>query len=79
MDRRTEVSPGMEVACRDGHPIGHVKQLMPDGLYFQVDCRFAPDLYIPLDVIHDSTDGVVHLNVTHAESMNLGWEAKPGQ
>lgn len=78
MDRRIDVSPGMEVACRDGHRIGRVKQLLPGGLYFQVDCRFAPDLYVPLDAVHDTRDGVVHLAVTHPESMNLGWEAKPG-
>jgi hypothetical protein len=67
----------MDVASRDKHVIGQVKHVLPDGLYFQVDCRFAPDLYIPLDAVHDIRDGVVHLKVTRVETTNLGWEAKP--
>lgn len=77
MHGRATVSPGMEVTCRDGHRIGLVKETLRDGKYFRVDTRFAPDLYIPLDAVHDTSDGVVHLTVTHAESTNLGWEARP--
>jgi hypothetical protein len=67
----------MDVTCRNGERIGRVKRTFADGEYFQVDCRFAPDLYVPMDAVHDTNEGVVHLKVTHAESMNLGWEAKP--
>lgn len=77
MQGGANVTPGMEVACRDGHRIGRVKETLPGGRYFRVDCRFAPDLYVPLDAVHDISEGQVHLKVSHAESMNLGWEAKP--
>lgn len=78
MDGHVQVAPGMQVTCSDGHPIGRVKEMLADGLFFQVDCRFAPDLYVPVDAVHDIASGTVHLKVTHIESTNLGWEAKPG-
>ena len=71
------VAPGMEVMCRDGHGLGRVKGPLGGDQFFRVDCRFAPDLYIPLDAVHDTSDGVVHLKVTYVETTNLGWEAKP--
>jgi hypothetical protein len=77
MQGGAEVTPGMQVTCRDGHRIGSVKEMLPGGRYFRVDCRFAPDLYVPLDAVHDTSGGEVHLKVTHIESTNLGWEAKP--
>jgi hypothetical protein len=77
MDRRADLAPGTPVISSDGHTIGQVKSLLPDGKFFQVDCRFAPDLYVPLDAIHDTRDASVHLRVSQVETRNLGWEARP--
>jgi hypothetical protein len=77
MVRHAEIQPGMEVLCRDDHVIGHVKTVLPGGAFFQVDCRHAPDLYVPMSAVAGAREGAVHLRVTRAETTNLGWEAKP--
>ena len=77
MDRSVQITDGMDVVTTDGHSLGRVKELSDDQGYFQCDCRFAPDYYIPMSAIDHTEDGQVLLRVSKAQAANMGWEVRP--
>lgn len=77
MDDKTEgIAPDMEVVDVHDEHLGRVKELLADGI-FQVDCRMAPDLYVPSDAVKGVAVGRVTLRVSKSQASYMGWEVKP--
>ena len=72
----SQIREGMEVLGSDGQRLGSVKNQVP-GDCFRVDCRRAPDLYIPIHAVDRLDGGQVVLKVTAARATNMGWELRP--
>lgn len=69
--------PGMEVVTNDGTVLGHVKDLSNTTKCFRVDCRHAPDLYVPSDYIQGAQDGKLVIRASKQQVPYLGWELRP--
>lgn len=68
---------GMEVVTHDGAVLGHVKGVSDTAEWFRVDCRHAPDLYIPHNYIQGIQDGRLVLRASKHQVAYLGWELRP--
>jgi hypothetical protein len=77
VETRRGIEHGMSVLTSDDHGLGRVKAVEEASGYFRVDCRLAPDLYVPLDAIQAVGNGVVRLHVNKQQAMNMGWEGRP--
>lgn len=69
--------PGMEVVTNDGTVLGHVKDVSHTAQCFRVDCRHAPDLYVPHNYIQRAAEGSLILRVSKHQVSYLGWELRP--
>lgn len=76
MTSQLPLEAGMEVITRDGTILGHVKDVSQPAQCFRVDCRHAPDLYVPHSYV-EVRDGQAILRVTKQQVSYLGWELKP--
>ncbi len=77
MKSRPSAEPGMEVVTNDGTVLGHVKDVSDATQCFRVDCRHAPDLYIPHNYIQDTDTGKVVIRASKDQVSYLGWELRP--
>jgi ribosomal 30S subunit maturation factor RimM len=77
MTSRQSPEPGMEVVTNDGTVLGHVKDVSDTAKYFRVDCRHAPDLYIPHNYIQDTGEGNLVIRARKDQVPYLGWELRP--
>lgn len=77
MGEEKKIERGMAVITADGQGLGQVKSAGDPTPFLHVDCRMAPDLYIPMDAVRTVEDGTVRLRATKQQAMNMGWEAKP--
>lgn len=66
----------MTVVASDGDTVGTVKRALSPG-FLHVDCRMAPDYYIPLKAVEQVHHGKVVLLVTKPQAAYMGWEVKP--
>lgn len=69
--------PGMEVVTSDDAVLGHVKDVSSTAKCFRVDCRHAPDLYVPHASVRDIEGGKVILRSSKQQVPYLGWELRP--
>lgn len=72
-----QVESGMVVLTSDDQTLGQVKRLLGEGQYFQVDCRMAPDYYVPIDAVAVTEGKTVRLRLSKHQATNAGWELKP--
>lgn len=77
MTGRQSPEPGMEVVTSDGAVLGHVKDVSDRAKCFRVDCRHAPDLYVPHTYIRETGKGNLVLRASKHEVPYLGWELRP--
>ncbi len=77
MTDRQLPDPGMEVVTSDGVTLGKVKDRSDPTKCFRVNCRHAPDLYVPNSYVRVIDDGRVVLRSSKEQVSYLGWELKP--
>ncbi len=77
MTNRYDPEPGMDVETNDGVVLGHVKDVSAVAKCFRVDCRHAPDLYVPHDYIQNRENGKIVLRASNKQVPYLGWELRP--
>lgn len=68
---------GMEVVTSDGAVLGRVKDVSDTARCFRVDCRHAPDLYVPHDYVRSVEEGKAVLRASKQQVPYLGWELRP--
>lgn len=74
--RLTDFQPGWTVVGNDGRRIGSVKTVSQN---YVLTSRpgFAADLYVPATSIANVEHETIHLNVTHDDAEQMGWEQPP--
>lgn len=70
-----QIAPGMVVNDAAGEHVGKVKEMLGNTVH--VDCRLAPDYYIPRQYLRVQPDGSVQLKVSSRQAAYMGWELRP--
>lgn len=77
MSSQQSLDMDMEVVTSDGAVLGRVKDISEAAHCFRVDCRLAPDLYVPRGYVRTVDNGKVILQASKEQVPYLGWELKP--
>jgi hypothetical protein len=74
--RMTDFQVGWAIVGNDGRRVGAIKGVTQNYI-LATRPGFAADLYVPVSSIANVEHGTVHLNITHNDVEQMGWEQPP--
>jgi hypothetical protein len=73
---RSEILPGYEVISADSVVVGHTLEVRENDVLIKNDRDH--DVYLPLSVVEDVSEGKLTLGVTADQVANNNWPEPPG-